>query len=163
MRTQEIKQLVIDSVKKYLSETIAIMKDELEFSRQEALAAPSRMESRYDSTKQEASYNAHALMDRMHKLHGDYEKIETIHIEEGTKTIDIGSLVYVLITENGESYNAFYIVLPGGEGFSIPHPEEDKQIIVVGPQTPLGSVLMGRVENEEVEFRSKKINIISIQ
>lgn len=108
-------------------------------ARQASIEAPSKMESRYDSTKSEQDWLAHglAIMSAQHKV-----AIREIQAIDPTPRdhVQIGSLV--TIEEDTGGMPETYILLPSGIGTTVE--VDGKKVMVVTPESPMGKAVLGK-------------------
>ena len=91
-----IKQEIIASVCKIISGLIDDTKRQFERTRQDVIEAPGRMQSRYDSSKQESGYLVDALQKRLMQIKGELITIGGVKIDRAnTGVVEIGSLIEI--------------------------------------------------------------------
>lgn len=153
------RQHLYGQVQQKLREAIESTQTQLSFTRDEAIAAPGRMESRYDSTKQEASYHASALIARLDELKKRLAAIgQDQPMPAGRAIVQIGSLV--AIERAGRTSHVF--VVAAGEGEELHSDALDAPITAISPQSPIGSLLVGRMKGQACDFRGETITISDI-
>jgi transcription elongation GreA/GreB family factor len=101
-----------------------------------------RMESRYDTFKQEAQYEVEAHESRILKYKDGIDRIQALladaSILNPNPTIQIGSGIKLQFATGEEK---FYILAPTGGGVTIT--EGNNSIFVLTPNSPLGKQLIG--------------------
>lgn len=154
-----IKQEIIASVCKIISGLIDDTKRQFERTRQDVIEAPGRMQSRYDSSKQESGYLADALQKRLMQIKGELITIGGVKIDRAnTGVVEIGSLIE--ITE--EKKKKFYIILLGGGGTIVKNSTLDCTVTVITPVSPIGKTLMNTTKGDLVMFGRREMTIDSV-
>ena len=148
-----------------VSQLVQVLRDidvSIESTRQEALQAPSRMESRYDSAKQEASYRANELIERRLHIQDDAKNLEK-YMAEGIKqcnAVEEGALIGV---HDDAGKKSMYFLLPAGQGEILSYPETEEKVFVISTQSPIASAFMHKQVGDVCAYRDKKYEIVSIQ
>jgi transcription elongation GreA/GreB family factor len=125
-------------------------------TRQAAIEAPSRMQSRHDSSRQELSYQVDQLTRRLSEIYHNIEILERFKAPISSE-ITVGSLIQ-LKEEDGRDLCCF--IVPGGSGNII---ETDKwEITVISPQAPLSKLLQGGKAGDSVSLGSRRLHIIAV-
>ncbi|MCL5411424.1 MAG: GreA/GreB family elongation factor [Patescibacteria group bacterium] len=112
-------------------------------ARQASIEAPSKMESRYDSTKSEQDWLSHELAVASNEIRQKIAAIREVDLSP-SQTVREGSLVFVG-TERDDGDKATkegYFVLPSGSGVVI-HEENFPEVTVITPKSPMGKAIMG--------------------
>lgn len=133
------KKAVIEAVIASLVKAATSSERASKEARQASIEAPSKMESRYDSTKSEQDWLAHglAIMSAQHKA--AIQEIQTIDLTPRDH-VRIGSLVTT--EEDTGGMSEIYILLPSGTGTTVE--VEGKKVLVVTPESPMGKAVMGK-------------------
>jgi len=153
-----IKKEVVDKLLELLKEKLISIRKEIDQTRQAAIEAPGRMQSRHDSSKQELSYLVDGLLNLLTDFQRDIVILERFKIEKSkSEGITIGSIIQVK-TEGGEN---FYCILPGGGGTIIDINRIGK-ITIVTPQTPLARSLLGKKVGDCITVGQRKLTVLSI-
>ncbi len=151
---KQLLQKLIEKMEEKEKETSA----QIERNRQAAIESPGRMQSRYDSMKQELSY----LVDSLYKRLGDLKK-EILNLkkfsadETSFSKVGLGTIVEV---ESNKEKKVFFM-LPAGAGETV-QDKELGEITILTFASPLGKSLFGKVEDEEITITAKKYLIIKI-
>jgi transcription elongation GreA/GreB family factor len=150
------KQEILAAIIASIEGNISFHEKMIEQTRQDVIAAPSRMQSRYDSSRQELSYQFDKLNERLGELLDHLNSVKIMNIAE-TRAVGIGSIV----TTNEQGVTETYFVSVGGEGKVLK--VNDFEIIVISPSAPLALELMGKKRGQCITFRSRQIEIVAIQ
>ncbi len=156
MKGELLQQLITQ-----LTKTIKDLQIYAENERNAALQAPSRMESRYDSEKQEASYRANELIERKYFIE---QIIQTLTSFASTlpavcEQVKMGALIKTQ-DEAGTIRN--YFILPAGEGEVISRETPQDHIFILSPNSPLFPLLENKKLNDTYLFRDKQFTITDI-
>lgn len=155
----EHRRHLYGQIQQKLREAIESTRTQLRLTRDEAIAAPGRMESRYDSTKQEASYHASALIARLDELTKRLAAVsQNQPMPEGGGSVQIGSLVAV--SRGGKK--SYVFVVAAGEGEELHSNAIESPATATSPQSPIGSLIMRKKAGQSCEFRGKPIIINEI-
>jgi transcription elongation GreA/GreB family factor len=106
--------------------------------------APSRNESRYDSSKAELQYSINAYARRLEEVRLALERLEGVHVGK-SETVGLGSIVSF---SNGLS--VFVLPCCGGEKVEA----EGRSIVVITPSSPIFGLLRGKRAGERVKLPS---------
>ena len=138
-----------------IKKIIAKLGDELEVyfraaraSHAEATHESSKAESKYDTRGLEASYLAHGQSKQAAELEAaiaEFEKLPARKFADG-EAIGIGALVAVEV--GGEQ--SFYFLGPRAGGTEVM--QNNKEILVITPQSPLGAQLVGRKAGQQLQL-----------
>ena len=141
--------------KALIGKVIAALRSELEVyfraahaSRAEATHEQSKAENRYDTRGLEASYLARGQSKQAAELENAIAEFENLNARKFTAndSIDVGALVE--LEHNRE--RTFYFIGPKAGGTEVTH--EKKEILVITPQSPLGSQLIGKKQGERLQL-----------
>ena len=140
-----MKQQIKDQLLEQL--TLALKNCELaaENARLASIDDQSVAETQYDTLAIEASYLAEGHSRRVSELKLCIELISKLSINDDSSVIVKGSLVTL---EQHEDIQ--YFVAPAAAGYQLKI--ADKNIIVITPQSPLGSFLLGKQVGDEVNI-----------
>jgi transcription elongation GreA/GreB family factor len=153
-----------------IKKIIARLTDELEiyfraakFSRAEATHESSKAESKYDTRGLEASYLARGQSKQAAEIEAAIAEFEKLPVKKfgADKPIGLGALVE--LETGGE--NLFYFIGPRAGGTEVLH--DQKEILVITPQSPLGEQLLGKKSGDspQLNFGGAKqpVKIISVE
>lgn len=157
------KKVLIEKVVEKLQKEVTELEESMMSMKQAAIEAPGAMQSHSDTTK----FQMNALKNDVEKQFSTknreleiLEKFEIMPIPS-SKEIQNGSVVKI---KDGEK-EINYLFLEGGSGIQV-EDEQGNNIVVVGENSPMGKVLVGKKIGDEVitQFGSKerKINIVDI-
>ena len=153
VKNQLLKK-VIEKMEEKEKETMT----QIERNRQDAIESPGRMQSRYDSMKQELSYLVDSLFKRLGDLKKEISNLKKFSMDETIAgEVKLGTIVE---TESNGNKRIFFM-LPAGAGESI---QDDKlgKITILTFVSPLGKSLLGKVEGEEIAAMGKQYLITKI-
>ncbi|MBP9771546.1 MAG: hypothetical protein KBD16_01325 [Candidatus Pacebacteria bacterium] len=117
--------------------------------------APGAMESHSDTDKNLYGRQAGGQQEAIGAMEIEYTLMETLVFPESA-VAGVGSLV----TTKDEKGESRYFILPGGGGIKLR--ENDVEVIVVTPSTPLGLILLGKKAGEVVAVGSRILTIVEI-
>lgn len=163
-KINSVKKAIFEQVLTVLKENETSTKAQVEQTRKDMIAAPGRMQSRHDSSKQELSYLLGGLQKKLRdtqleisSLEGSESEILLRKSESFQNTITVGSLVK--IKRDGKEYS--YFILPAGGGIEI-KAQDIGEITVITPQSPLANVLLGKSVNCSMVVNEKEIVVVSV-
>ena len=138
MEKEEVLAVLRERLKNRERELTAVIKD-LQERRNDA---PSRNESRYDSSKAELQYSINAYARRLEEVRLALERLEGVYIGR-SETAGSGSIVSF---SNGLS--VFVLPCCGGERVEA----GERTVVVITPSSPLFAVLKGKRVGEKVKL-----------
>jgi len=150
MKKIEIKNKIIEFSKIELGEKIDFLNRAINDAQKEAASHKGRMESRYDTFREEAQ----AKRDAYKKQLFDTQKLLSVINEISpkiNKEIQIGSIV-----ETNE--NNYFISVGILDKIEI----NKQKYSPISPESPIGQILLQKKIGEEFEFRERKIKIKNI-
>lgn len=154
-----IKQEIIESARNTISGIIDDTKRQLDRTRQDVIEAPGRMQSRYDSSKQESGYLADALQKRLTQINGELTRIGSIKIDKTSSgIIETGSLVAII---EGEK-KRFFMILLGGGGTIVKSTILNCAVTIITPVSPIGKTLMNMAKGDLVIFGQREMTVDSV-
>src|SRR5258707_11160651 len=142
------KRALIKKIVTRLTEELQVYFRAAQFSRAEATHESSKAESKYDTRGLEASYLARGQSKQAAELEAaiaEFEKLDARKFADG-EAIGIGALVE--LEHGGE--NSFYFIGPRAGGTEVLH--DKKEILVITPQSPLGTQLVGKKSGETFQL-----------
>lgn len=153
-----IKKRVLKIILNRLEETALSTQKSLERTRRDAIESPGRMQSRYDSAKQELSYLADSLQNRLSQIQREITILRSFEITESLSEdeITLGSLIQI----EEEDEKRFYFILPVGSGETIT--TEFGEVITITPSSPLGRSFIGKTVEDIVFIGPRKLTITAI-
>jgi len=137
-------------------------KDEMSKSAKEAQEraneAEGAMQSRYDTFKEEGQYLAAGLKIRLEEIKSDINQIKNILRSNCFETKNkIGILSIVTVEFDDNSISTFFI-------FPVLSGEKIDEITVISPLSPIGSALMNKEIDDEIEVEvgpNKRMGVIT--
>lgn len=156
-----IKTIVLDRLLQLLNENASFIESQIEQKSKDMSEAPGRMQSRYDSSKQEIGYMVDSLNNRLFNLKKDISIIEEFkreYIKSDIPCQNVGIGSFVQLEIGGEK--EFYFILPAGGGTTV-SAEELGEITIISPDSALTKAIIGRKVGEETQLNSAKIVLIS--
>ena len=146
-----------------MTDELAIYLRAANASRAEATHEQNKAEDKYDTRGLEASYLARGQSRQAAEIESaiaEFEKLAARKLGDG-EAIDPGALVE--LETGGE--RAFYFIGPRAGGTEVIH--ENKEILVITPQSPLGEQLLGRKQGDrpQLNFSGAKqtARIVSVE
>jgi len=133
------KRSVIQAIVARLGEELQVYLNAANASREEATHESSKAENKYDTRGLEASYLARGQSRQIAELETAVTEFQNLGARafQPDDPIDLGALVTL---EQGRQ-QTFYFVGPRAGGTEVQF--EGREILVITPQSPLGSQLMG--------------------
>jgi transcription elongation GreA/GreB family factor len=157
------KRAIIKKIVARLTDELQVYFRAAQFSRAEATHESSKAESKYDTRGLEASYLARGQSRQAAEIEAAIAEFEKLPVKKfgADDPIGIGALVEL---ENGEE-NFFYFIGPRAGGTEVLH--DQKEILVITPQSPLGEQLMGKKSGDQPQLTlgdtRKAAKIISVE
>lgn len=119
-------------------------------ARNEAIHEESRPQNKYDMHSQEAAYLAEGQARLAAELQANLAAYQALPISSfAGRPIDLGALVG--LEQRGKTL--WYLLGPRSGGLEFTF--ENKQVVVVTPASPMGSLLLGKREGDEVKTPAK--------
>ncbi|MBC8095451.1 MAG: GreA/GreB family elongation factor [Akkermansiaceae bacterium] len=117
-------------------------------SHAEATHEQSKAESKYDTRGLEASYLAQGQSRQAAEMAAAIQEFETMKPRDFVKGdfIDVGALVEL---EQGKD-RSLYMIGPRAGGTEVTH--EKREVLVITPQSPLGSQLVGKKQGDKLQL-----------
>jgi transcription elongation GreA/GreB family factor len=134
------KRAIIKKITARLREELEIYFRAAQFSRAEATHEQSKAESKYDTRGLEASYLARGQSRQAAEIEAAIAEFEKLPVKKFGADEPIGLGALVELETGGE--NLFYLIGPRAGGTEILH--DQKEILVITPQSPLGEQLLGK-------------------
>jgi transcription elongation GreA/GreB family factor len=138
------KRAIVKKIIARLTEELQVYFRAAQFSRAEATHESSKAESKYDTRGLEASYLARGQSRQAAEIETAIAEFEKIPVKKfgANDPINLGALVE--LEHGGE--NLFYFIGPRAGGTEVLH--DNKEILVITPQSPLGEQLLGKKSGE---------------
>jgi hypothetical protein len=156
------KRALVQKIVAKLTSELEVYFRAAQASRAEATHEQSKAESKYDTRGLEASYLARGQSKQAGELESaieEFGKLDARKFAAG-ESIDIGALVELEVA--GEK--SFYFLGPRAGGTEVEHNE--KEILVITPQSPLGSQLMEKKQGDRPQLdlagRKQAARIVSV-
>lgn len=146
--SESIKRQLVDALVREIEESIERLKVSFESTRQAAIQAPGRMQSRYDTTKEEQSKVADGIGMQILKHEAALASVRSFS-RSGEQTGDVvttGSLVLV----KSAVEEVYFLIVPSGAGRTVV--VEDKEITSISPEAPIAAALLGHRSGDQVIF-----------
>jgi transcription elongation GreA/GreB family factor len=155
------KSVLIDKIIKALQSELETYIRAAKASHQEATAEENRAENKYDTRGLEASYLAAAQANKVAELEGAIEVFEDLKTKSfNDPSIDVGALVE--LDQDGDK--SFYFIGPFAGGTEIT--VGAREVLVITPQSPLGSQLQGQQQGDRLELTlagaKRQIQIVNV-
>ena len=110
-----------------------------ERTRQEAITAEGRMQTRYGSEKEETGYLADGLSQRNQAIQNGVGLLRSFDLPQNPIRVGRGCIVRVA-DDQGEPNDYFVLPYGGGESLSTEHGE----VTVLSPTAPLGKLILNK-------------------
>lgn len=156
------KQAVIQAILARLGEELQVYLKAAEASRAEATHESSKAENKYDTRGLEASYLARGQSRQIAELETaviEFQKLGTRKFK-ADEPIDVGALVEL---EQGRE-RSFYFIGPRAGGTEVEF--DGHELLVITPQSPLGSQLVGKQQNDQLKLTlpgsQNKYRVVSV-
>lgn len=145
MNKQELKQAILHKLETIHQTALNATQTAIDAATDEETVP----EHKYDTLALEASYLAHGQAMRVKQCEEDIHRYQALVMRDATKESSAGlsSLVVLLDEEDQQRY---FFVGPCAGGVSFEY--QGKQIAIVTPSAPLGTVLIGKMASDEVEL-----------
>ena len=142
------KRAVVKKIIAKLASELEVYFRAAQASRAEATHEQSKAESKYDTRGLEASYLARGQSKQMTELEAAIDEFSKLGTREfgNNEAIAIGALVE--LETDGE--RSFYFIGPRAGGTEVD--VDKKEIVVITPQSPIGSQLMEKKEGEQFKL-----------
>jgi hypothetical protein len=142
------KRAVIQKIMETLQVELETYTRAAKTSHAEATAEENRAENKYDTRGLEASYLAEGQANKVVKLEESISAFEKLQNQKfgADEGIDVGALIE--ITQDGE--RAHYFIGPTAGGTEVEIGESE--VLVITPQSPLGSQLQGAAQGKKIEI-----------
>ena len=142
------KNALIQKIVAKLTSELGIYFRAAQNSRAEATHEQSKADNKYDTRGLEASYLARGQSRQAAELEASIAEFEKLEVRKfaGSDAIDIGALVELEL--EGES--EFYFIGPRAGGTEVV--EDKKEILVITPQSPLGSQLLEKKQGNRFQL-----------
>jgi transcription elongation GreA/GreB family factor len=156
------KRLVIQKIIETLQSELETYVRAAKFSHAEATAEENRAENKYDTRGLEASYLAAGQANKIVELEESIAAFDALRGRKFNEAegIDVGALIKISL----DSERAHFFIGPSAGGTEIEIGETE--VLVITPQSPLGSQLKGRRENERFNLTlagvSQQIHLIGV-
>jgi len=132
---------VLKNVTASLEGRIATAEREIRRLKQDMRDMPTRMQSRYDTSREETSVIVDALVRKVIEFREALRELGSLNPPPG-KSVGIGSLVRMMV--GGQRLYVFLVPSIGGERLIV----DDETVVTVTQAAPLGAILMNREEGE---------------
>jgi transcription elongation GreA/GreB family factor len=156
------KRAVIGAIIERLGHELQTYLNAASASREEATHESSKAENKYDTRGLEASYLARGQSRQIAELETaivEFQKLGARAFKAG-EAIDLGALVEL---EQGRE-RSFYFIGPRAGGTEVEF--EQREILVITPQSPLGSQLVGKVQGDLLKLTlpgsQNKYRVVSV-
>ena len=142
------KHDLIQHVLQTLQKDLDVLRKAALETHKSSTSAESKAEGKYDTRGLEASYLAEAQAGQVVQLEESIAKFKLIPTEELDGDEPIASGAMVIVSTDAEDFA--YLILPAGGGIQLAHQGLD--FTVITPDSPIGSILLGKNVGEQVEL-----------
>lgn len=150
MNQIEIKKKIIELSKIELEKKIEFLKQAIDEAQKEAASHKGRMESRYDTFKEEAR----AERDNFKKQRFNVQNSLLIINEIPVEIVDVIKLGAIIETDK----NNYFVSVGILDAIEI----DNKKYLPISLESPIGQALLNKKSGDEVEFRNQKIKIRNV-
>ena len=157
------KGALIQNIVAKLTSELSVYFRAAQNSRAEATHEQSKADNKYDTRGLEASYLARGQSRQAAELEASIAEFERLEVRKFTANdaIDVGALVELEL--EGES--EFYFIGPRAGGTEVE--QDKKEILVITPQSPLGSQLLMKKQGDRPQLllagRKQLARIVSVR
>jgi len=151
MNPIEIKKKLIEFAKSEVEKKINFLKNAINNAQKESASHKGRMESRYDTFKEEAQAAVNSYRKQLFEMRQLLFFINEIPLEI-TDKIELGSII-----ETNE--NNYFISVGILDSIDI----NGKKYLLISPESPIGQIFLGKKSGDEFEFRGRKIKIKNVK
>jgi len=150
MNQIEIKKKIIELSKLELEEKIDFLKNAINSAQKEAASHKGRMESRYDTFREEAQAKRDDYKKQLLYIQKSLSILNEIPIEV-VNMVQLGSIIET-------SENSYFISIGILDTINV----DRQKYLLISPESPIGQMFLGKKSGDEFEFRGKKIKINNI-
>ena len=151
------KPSVIAAITRQLAADLQTARLAAEEARETATNKENIAENKYDTLGLEAAYLAHGQTNRVVRLEEALRQFEALVPDSEHEEITTGSLICL---DDQTGLSRWYFVGPGAAGLNL---ELDSAVVtVITPESPLGAILMGQAEGEEVMFNENLLEVAAV-
>jgi transcription elongation GreA/GreB family factor len=142
------KRALVDKVVQQLTAEVQSFFKAARAAHAEATHEQSKAEDKYDTRGLEASYLARGQSRQAAEIQQAIAEFQTLAIRDfaASDPIDLGAYVEL----NGKQEKSYYFIGPRAGGTEIVH--DDKEILVITPQSPLGQQLVGKKKGDRIKL-----------
>jgi transcription elongation GreA/GreB family factor len=142
------KRALIQKIVARLGEELDLLLKAARTSHAEATHESSKAENKYDTRGLEAAYLARGQSKQAAESVQAIKDFEALPLREfgPADEIDVGALVEL----TGKKERSLYFIGPRAGGTEIIH--DNREVLVITPQSPLGQQLVGRKQGEKVKL-----------
>jgi hypothetical protein len=161
--TSEIKITLLNTLIGELKEELNVQVSQYETAKFNSIDAPTRMESRYDTSGIESAWLADGLSKKIEEKREEILRLESIvsSLEKVSDRVTVGCIVE--ISKPGTDKKECYFILPVAGGYLVKHDEYEVNTIKFN--SPLGKCLINRGKGEKVRadfLAEKELRIVNI-
>jgi len=109
----------------------------------------SSMGDKYETSREMAQQELNRLQNQLQQAEADLEKLKNLNLNP-TQLVSLGSIVLT------KQFDYFISISIG------PLKIEDKTIMVISKESPIGSLLMGKKVGDQVPFNDKILEVVQI-
>jgi transcription elongation GreA/GreB family factor len=156
------KKALVATIIEKLRSDLALYHKAAQFARAEATHEQSKAENKYDTRGLEASYLARGQSKQAAEIDQAIAQIQKLAVREfsASEPIDTGAVVKL---QSGKE-TSLYFIGPRAGGTEVLH--ENEEVLVITPESPLGSQLIGRKAGEKCDLelggRKQQFKIVNV-
>lgn len=142
------KHALIQKIVASIGEELDLLLKAARTAHAEATHESSRAENKYDTRGLEAAYLARGQSKQAAEAVQAIQEFESLELRGfgAADEIDVGALVELA----GRKESSLYFIGPRAGGTEVVH--EDRAVLVITPQSPLGRQIVGRKQGEKVKL-----------
>lgn len=150
MNQIEIKKKLVELSKLELKKKMDFLREAIDNAQKEAASHKGRMESRYDTFREEAQAKRDDYKKQLLNIQKSLSILNEMPVEI-TDTVQLGSIIET-------SKNNYFISIGTLDAIDV----DGKKYLLVSSESPIGQTFLGEKSGDEFEFRGKKIKINNI-
>ncbi len=143
------KQALVSKIIAQLTAELGVYYKAARAAHAEATHEQSKAESKYDTRGLEASYLARGQSKHAAEIEVSITEFRSLTLREFTPADEIGVGAIVELG-SGRARN-FYFIGPRAGGTEVMH--DEKEVLVITPQSPLGSQIVGKKKGERLKLQ----------
>lgn len=158
----KVKKELVDLLRKNIEYNLLTNEKQLKRTRRDVIEAPGRMQSRYDSARQEYGYLADSLQKRVDQIRRDLSILDNYQFKkESSNSGEVCVDSIVRTASENDNEKTYFLFLVGG-GTILKSSLLKNEVTVVTHVSPLGKGLLGKTVGDSIKVASEKQEIAEI-